>query len=295
MKLPFTIYDLRFTISNKSDRAVDPLAGESGAQGVTRPAGLASDRKSPIVNRKSPGIALIITLILLSVTLVMALAFLALARRERGSVTTSTDTTTARLAAETAVANAEAQIVANILNNSANAYNLHLLVSTNYINARGFTPGSGNPTNVNYDFQNQAGLPPLTVDMWDQNISNLYFLPRAPVFVPTNLAASGYEFRFYLDLNQNGQFDTNGVVANLVPDSSGQAVPNGTTSFQVGDPEWVGVLEHPDATHGPDNHFVSRYAFIAQPVGNTLDVNYIHNEAYNVAHNPQYPAHDSGI
>ena len=34
------------------------------------------------------GIALILTLILLSVTLVMAIAFLAISRREQGSVTT---------------------------------------------------------------------------------------------------------------------------------------------------------------------------------------------------------------
>ena len=39
------------------------------------------------------GIALVITLILLSVTLVMALAFLAVSRREGASVTTNTDST----------------------------------------------------------------------------------------------------------------------------------------------------------------------------------------------------------
>src|ERR1035441_603024 len=80
------------------------------------------------------GIALVITLIMLSITLVMAVAFLALARRERGSVTTTTDTTTARLAADTAVASAQAQIAANILNSFTNggypaASNLRLLVS----------------------------------------------------------------------------------------------------------------------------------------------------------------------
>src|ERR1039457_5976460 len=119
---PFTIYDLRFTI------------GKSAA----------SNRKSPIVNRKSSGIALVITLIMLAVTLVMAVAFLALARRERGKLSTTTDTTMARLAADTSIANAEAQIVANMLNGlttnlngqlgSGNAFNLRLLVSTNYIN-----------------------------------------------------------------------------------------------------------------------------------------------------------------
>src|SRR5271154_5773727 len=96
MKLPFTIYDLRFTIEKQS--AV--------------PA--AVNRQSSIVNHKSrQGIALIITLILLAVTLVMALAFLAISRREHGAVATATDAANARLAADSALAAAEAQIVAN--------------------------------------------------------------------------------------------------------------------------------------------------------------------------------------
>ena len=56
----------------------------------------------------------------------------------------------------------------------------------------------------------------------------------------------------------------------------------------------MGVLEHPDAPHGPNNHFISRYAFIAVPAGNTIDLNYIHNDAYNVAHNT-YPAMNAGF
>ena len=58
--------------------------------------------------------ALIITLILLAVVTFMALTFLAISRRERGAVTTTTDTATAQLAADDALAAAEAQIVANI-------------------------------------------------------------------------------------------------------------------------------------------------------------------------------------
>ena len=242
--------------------------------------------------RRGPerGIALVITLIMLSVTLVMALA-----RRERGSVSTGTDSTTARLAADTGLACAEAQIAANIVSGftglaSSNAYNLHLMVSTNYINPYGFTSGSGNPTNVNYVYANDNN-----VADWNQNIANLWFLPRVPVFVPTNTASSkpGYDFRFYLDLNENGSFEPNGwqpVVSdnptfqlydtNRNPISAAQAQPpNILSNFFVGDPEWVGVLEHPDAPHGPNNHFISRYAFIAVPAGNALDVNSIHNQA----------------
>ncbi len=77
------------------------------------------------------GVALVITLILLSVTLVMAIAFLAISRRERGSVTTETDSTTAKLAADSALAQAEARIVSQILI-TTNPYVQPLLVSTNY-------------------------------------------------------------------------------------------------------------------------------------------------------------------
>ena len=271
---PFTIYDLRFTI------------GKSAA----------SNRKSPIVNRKSSGIALVITLIMLAVTLVMAVAFLALARRERGKLSTTTDTTMARLAADTSIANAEAQIVANMLNtftngNSGNAYNLRLLVSTNYINPLGFDTaggpfgfGSGNPTNVNYFDVNGKMLAPAN---FAQNVANLWFLPRAPVFVVTNNITGSNDFRFYLDLNQNGRFDANGWITNVdtlnnpIFDSSGNDMV-----FAQGDPEWIGVLEHPDAPHGPNNHFVSRYAFIALPVGNSLDLNGIHNQTMTRLVNP---------
>jgi hypothetical protein len=287
MKLPFTIYDLRFTISKKSGRAVSPLIGQSSAHKATRPAVVVFTRhSSPVTRHRESGIALVITLIMLAVTLVMAVAFLALARRESGSVTTTTDTTTARLAAETAVANAQAQIVANMLTGTSNFYNLRLLVSTNYINPAGFSAGGGgNPTNVNYYYANGNFLS--AVDL-EQNVSNLFFLPRAPVFILTNNQA--YDFRYYLDLNQNGGFEANGYQPQV--DSSGlyvhtdgtadsTSLVNVQTNFMTGDPEWVGQLEHPDAPHGPNNHFISRYAFIAVPAGNTLDVNYIHNQALN--------------
>jgi hypothetical protein len=177
------------------------------------------------------GVALVITLILLSVTLVMALAFLALSSRERGAVTTETDTATARLAADAGRSFAEAQIAANILT-STNPYSFGLLVSTNY-------------------------LPPTTGNAL-LDLTNLQYSPRAPVWL-TNLVTHAMENRFYLDLNRNGQFEAN------VSD--------------VGDPEWIGVLERPDQPYGPDNKAVARFAFIALPVGNSLDLNAIHNQA----------------
>ena len=118
MKFPLLIADCRLPIADC------PAAGESAVR-----------------NRKSEeGIALVITLILLSVTLVMAIAFLAISRRETGSVTTSTDTVTARLAADAALANAQAQIIASVLATS-DPYSSGLLVSTNFINGNGFMSG----------------------------------------------------------------------------------------------------------------------------------------------------------
>ena len=108
-----------------------------------------------------------------------------------------------------------------------------------------------------------------------QNIANLFYLPRVPVFVP--LSGGGYDFRFYLDLNRNGQFDDTGNVPNTTY-SGGVYATNGFIP-EVGDPQWIGVLEPPDRPHGPDNRFIARYVFFAVPVGNTLDINAIYNDA----------------
>jgi hypothetical protein len=238
-------------------------------------------RPSPFALQPSRqrGFALVITLILLSVTLIMAVAFLAISRRERGSVVTSTDTATARYAADAALANAEAQIMSSALA-TTNPYINNLLVSTNFINTAGFSRLAGaNPTNVNYDFRLNGAA--LSVNDFLQNVANLQLLPRAPVYVPTNNLGSS-EFRFYLDLNRDGKFEDSGMVTNL--DNTGAGL--GTTSFEMGDPQWIGVLERPDAPHGPNNKFLARYAFIALPAGSTLDLNAIHNEAISQTVNP---------
>ena len=270
MKLPhpFTIYDLRFTIWKKS----------SAGDRARRCEPLAANRQSPIVNRKS-GVALVITLIMLSVTLVMAIAFLAISRRERNSVGTNTDTTVARLAADSALAAAQAQIVANILTTNAASYDFHLLVSTNYQNDYGFVQNSQNPTNVNYNYLHGGAA--LSADDYVQNVANLFFLPRAPVSI-------NGDFRFYLDLNRNGRFETNGYTADF-------DAFNNPTGFnaKTGDPEWVGILERPDAPHSANNPFVARYAFLAQPIGNSLDLNAIYNASYSREVNPLPPGYSS--
>jgi len=218
------------------------------------------------------GVALIITLILLSVVTFMAITFLALSRRERSAVATVTDTASARLAADAALANAEAQVIANVLS-TTNPFNFGLLVSTNFINSVGFVTGSANPTNVNYDYRsdNQSFTPNDRL----QNLENLYYSPRAPVFISPNSAGAN-DFRFYLDLNRNGMYDRSSPIL----ETNILGVGTGNTVTNIGDPEWIGVLERPDAPYGPNNKFIARYAFIALPIGNTLNLNAIHNQAH---------------
>ena len=83
------------------------------------------------------GVALVITLVLLSVITFMAVTFLVVSRSQHGSVTTETDQAIARLAADTARERAIAELLAPILA-STNEFNYGLLVSTNYINSGGF-------------------------------------------------------------------------------------------------------------------------------------------------------------
>jgi hypothetical protein len=224
--------------------------------------------------RREGGVALVITLILLSVVTFLAVAFLFLSRRERGAVTTSVDQTTSRLAAEAAVEHAKATVLAPIIA-TTNGFSYDLTVSRNFINPLGFVRLSASPTNVNYDYlASEADL--------EQNIANLFYNPRPPVFIADRRSGLT-DFRYYVDLNRNGRFDTNGMIP--VIDSNGQPVTMTTTNgplvvsnFFVGDPEWIGVLERPDRPHSSSNRFVSRFSYIVVPSGKTLDLNAIHNQ-----------------
>ncbi len=261
MKMPFCQ-----TVEGRKTRVEGTTPVLLPAQGFRRPSVCPGLRPSTFnLQTDQRGIALVITLILLSVTLVMAVAFLALSRRDRSSVATTTDTATARLAAESALAQAQAQIAANAL--AVNSYtNAGLLVSTNYINYYGFdgSYSGSSPTNVNFDYT--VGGAVLTLAQFNQSVANLQILPRVPVY-QTNYLRQLVENSFYLDLNRNGIFDTNNWAA-------------GTNTYGPGDPEWIGVLERPDALHSPNNRFTSRYAFIAIPADGALDLNYIHNQAF---------------
>jgi len=208
-------------------------------------------------SRPESGVALVITLILMSVTLLMALAFLFISRREQGSVTTQTDSATARLAADAALANAESQIIANTLASAQpNPYGFGPLVSTNFINPNGFQAGVADYNNVNYLYALTGTLVPANAPDYLQLLANMYYLPRLPVLLSPNEPQG----RYYLDLNRNGFFET--------------------TFSSIGDPQWVGILERPDVAYGVNNRGVARYAFIALPVGNTLDLNALHNQAH---------------
>ena len=242
------------------------------------------------------GVALVITLVLLSVITFMAVTFLVVTHGQHTSVTTDTEAAIARLAADQARERAIAQLMAPILT-WTNEFNYGLLVSTNYINQAGFdqtlaAPGYVNPTNVNYDYTRSGAA--LSLPQWLQNVANLLYDPRAPVFV-TNRLGNSNEFRYYLDLNRNGFDDPNGlqplVVRNpggglsfcdpsggLVPYQS-PAPPNILSNVFIGDPEWIGILQHPEFAHSSSNIFTSRYAFLVVPVGQTLDVNIIHQFA----------------
>jgi len=238
--------------------------------------------------RSERGIALIITLILLSVITFMAVTFLVVSRSEHGSVATTTDQAAARYAVETAQAVATARVLAPILA-LTNEFNYGLMVSTNWQNPNGFVIGGTSLTNVNYYYNTPGGLGgPLLGNDLAQNIANLFYDPRVPVYVTNQLARTN-EFRFYYDINRNGRYDMNGSAPVISSDPANPyyntngvpitgIIPGNTLSnFMVGDPEWIGVLERPDFPHSSSNRFVSRYAYLVAPAGNTLDVNYMHN------------------
>jgi hypothetical protein len=226
-------------------------------------------------------VALIMTLIMLSVITVVAVAFLALTQRERTSVSQSTQQTEAELMTDVAFERAKGAILAQILA-TTNLNAVDLMVSRNFINTNGFYPNLGTPdspnlTNINYEYLTGGGAPSLA--QVQQNIRSLFYDPRPPVFINTNFPGGQeiLDFRFYVDLNRNGRYDTNGLYPAL--DNNGQVIiPKQDIAF-IGDPEWIGVLENPDFPHSRSNQFVGRYAFIALPIGKSLDVNYIHNQA----------------
>ena len=225
--------------------------------------------------RAERGVALVITLILLAVITFMTVTLLVVSRRERERVGTSTLQTQALFAGKAGADYAQSEVLALALANT-NSYDLQLLVSTNYVSPAGFIRGNRSLTNVGYTYANGATLN--SANDLQQNLNNLLILPRAPVFVSTTNRSVYSDFRYYLDLNRNGVYDTNGFAA--WRDTNG--VIRGTNFF-TGDPEWVGILDKPELRHSASNQFVGRYCFVVLPIGNLLDINFIHNQAKRIS------------
>ncbi|MGA2555452.1 MAG: hypothetical protein ABSG04_04185, partial [Verrucomicrobiota bacterium] len=206
----------------------------------------------PCVQIRNPrGIALVITLLMLSVITFLAVALLVLSRTHRDSVTTTTDEETAKAMSEAAVARAQTEMIAHIMAHH-DLFNYDYTVSHNAINPGGFVQGLASVT------------------------ANLRADPRAPVFIRTNSnPAFPADFRFWVDLNRNGRFETNGYLPVTI---NGSLI----TNFFNGEPEWIGVPQIP-GFHGPNNRFIGRYAYLVLPIGKMLDFNFIHNYAKSVA------------
>ncbi len=140
----------------------------------------------------------------------MAVTFLVVSRRESEQVNTLSQQNNAKFAASIAADAAQSQVIAQMLATS-NAYNFGLLVSTNFINQTFNTAGGASLTNVGYTDPTTGSL--VSGTTMAQMLNNLLILPRPPVFITTNKNQPTPDFRFFLDLNRNGQFDSNGWVA----------------------------------------------------------------------------------
>ncbi len=231
------------------------------------------------------GVALVVTLVMLSIVTFMTVVFLGISRRERTSVKVTEDQGTARLMADTALARAQAQVLARMLS-ASNVLNYDFAVSTNFASPRGFDSNLGaSLENVGYPDPNGASLNSKDLENdFLQNLANLYYDPRPPVYfsIPLPNGRTSNDFRFYLDFNRNGRFEANGTLP--VNDDrgrffagSGAGVGGVLSNYFVGDPEWIGVLERPDRPHSATNRFVGRYAFLVLPEGKSLDLNFVHN------------------
>lgn len=254
-------------------------------------------RLSPQSSRR--GVALVITLIMLSVVTITAVAFLTVARRERAAVAAAGEQADVRIAADAALNRARARILAQIAS-SGMRESPTLFVSTNFI-APFYTPGrttagQGLPlggaqsnawysalANVSYLYQGRPFDLNNTAEILEYRrmLANLYYDPRVPVVARVgrmDTQAASFEDRFYLDLNRNGRFDTNGYILQR----NAQGGPIGTNRvWHVGDPEWIGVLADPDRPHSGNNRFLYRIAYMVVPADQTVDLNHAHNQARN--------------
>jgi hypothetical protein len=154
---------------------------------------------------------------------------------------------------------------------SGDILNYDYMASHNFIrNGFNFNTVGYDPNNVNYDSINSSANPVA----WAQNIANGFYDPRPPVFIKTNASAnSPADFRFWVDLNRNGKFETNG----FLPVIKDNGLQSGAVNYFNGEPEWIGVRQYPESPLSATNRYIGRYAYVVQPTGKMLDFNYIHN------------------
>ena len=227
---------------------------------------------------RQSGVALVATLIMLSLVTFMVVAFLGVARRERRAIESISSQGESRNAMEIGLARAQSEVLVRLLS-TGDKWNYWLTVPTNYQNYGYAVNGTFSPTNVNHTNALAQGLNP-----WLTNLANLRLDPRAPVFssfynntTPFDANANEtYQGRYYLDFNRNRMFDY-------------------TDRLVAGDPHWIGVLEYPDVPHGPTNRFLSRYTYVAVPAGKTVDLNLIHNQAKLNAGNTEGYLRNNGV
>jgi hypothetical protein len=212
--------------------------------------------------RSQSGVALVITLIMLSVITLIAVAFLALSQRERSSISSTMTATEAEAMANAALNRAHGDILAQM--SSFIATNINAAGQLTRLALGPDLSVSLTGTNTYNNLTNMG-----TADY--QVLTNLLYDPSPPVF-STNRIGS-YEHVGYIDLNRNGRFDPTGWFDVL--DSNGN--PTGQTNFVIGDPQWIGVTARPNEPHSSSNRFIGRYAYLIIPVGRTLDVDFIHS------------------
>lgn len=262
--------------------------------------------------RKPQGVALVATLIMLSLVTFMTVAFLGVARRERRSMESHLNESDARNAMYAGLAQAQSDFVARLLSGreglQPDPWGYSLFVSTNFMNPNGFNISDPSISNVNdiqvYQFMFPGGAG-IAETNWLQHLKNLHHLPRVPVFSGNytngysdvlssapNQGATNVEARqgrFFLDFNRNGQFEPTFEVGHRDGVFSGRGhgewlsnvaafVGGSITGNYVGDPHWIGMAQDPTQPHGPSNLFMSRFAYLVMPAGKSLDLNAIHNQ-----------------
>ncbi|MDA7915763.1 hypothetical protein N9B94_00840 [Verrucomicrobia bacterium] len=237
--------------------------------------------------KKEEGIALISTLLMLSMVTFVAVAFLSLSRRERATVTVVKNITDARMMADTAKDRAISDIMSDLISQT-NRFRYDIRNSRFYQRPGGFVSGEVSPTNANFSYSGGVRLDSADLLI---NIGNLFFDPRVPVVVDLDGDRRGDEFRHYLDFNRNGRFEWTGTFEG----TNNAGAPLGYQERFFGDPQWIGVLEQPDRVHSKTNKFVGRYSYIAIPISKTLDLNTIHNNGKQISNSQEGFTRNHGV